>query len=136
MRLSLNLSLAWLGRKLEDPALADLLDNHGLHAPRLSYNDSGIALSIRHGGGRLAQRVKFKVALAAKDGALLLDLRDAKLLGISIGSTWLEKLLPEMDLPGGWRIERSDDAIAFSHPAVNFLAAGIDSGNIVIILEV
>ena len=96
MRLSLEVEGAWLAGKLEHPAIQALLDTQGLHRPILKISDTGISLSVRHGGGMLAQRVKVKVGMTAENGNLLLDLRDAKLSGLSIGGNWLEKLLPKM----------------------------------------
>lgn len=136
MRLSLEISGAWLAGKITSPANQVLLDQTGLHSPRLLISDTGISLSVRHGGGMLAQRVKVKVGVSAENGNLHLDLRDAKLAGLSIGGNWLEKLLPKMSLPAGFQLSRETGSISISNPGLQFMAAGVQGGNIVLIVEV
>lgn len=79
--------------------------------------------------------IKAKLALGAQDGALVADLKDVKINGVSIGGPVWEHYIP----PGQYgpvTMNHHDGSMRLVWPGVHFKGAGVHDSQLTIIAEV
>ena len=132
MKLELNATEQALQTLLQAEPVAALLSSLGLKNPLLGLSDTGISLKLTKG----RFRYKIKLGLAASGGLLSLNLRDVRIEGISVGTSWAD-LFPafHLILPGGIEAKLAQGILWLSSDRIKFLATGTSGDQLTIIAE-
>lgn len=134
-RISLQVTPALANAIVRTQIVQDFLARYDLKNPLILASDSGIAIKLTHG----KLRGKVKISIAAKDNNLILNIRDVKLEGVSLGGNWIEGVLQKVIsmLQQRFKTQWIDNQLIISDSQNNlkFIAAGHTNNLITVIID-
>ena len=136
MRISFSVDEESVRLLLSMPEVEQALESAGIkNVALVAFSESGISVKATAAG----QRAKIKCGLGAQNRALMIDIRDVRIRGISVGGGWVENLVPRIagELPKNFSIASRGGALNIECSLVGVKAAGIASdGRLFVILEI
>ena len=133
-RISISIDQNALERVVALPLVAAAAERAGItRFGTFNLSDTGVSFKLTSKG----QRAKVKVSIAARSGNIVLDIRDVRISGLSIGGDWVNGVVANImkQPPAGLTVAKQDGALWIGVPGIRFRAVGVEGDKLHIIFD-